>query len=87
MFGKAGDADSLIVLLGLSQNLNEDRDAAAVYVGFLLKLDENFRDVSLLVELPVRFIDIGFGMGGDIALDVYQRNVVLPLPEGPMIAT
>jgi len=79
MFGEARYADLLIILLGMSQNLDKDRNTAAVNIRLLIELDQDLGDISLVVEILVGLVDKGFGLGGDIALDVHQRNIVLSL--------
>jgi len=79
MLGKPGDTDFLIILLGMSQNLDKDRNTAAVNIRLRLKLDQDLGNISLVVEVLVGLVDKGFGLGGDIALDVHQRNIVLSL--------
>ena len=79
MFGETGNTDLLLILPGLSKDLYEYCDAAAVDVGFFFKLDENFFGRFLFVRAIVGLINIRFGMGSNVTLYVQKGNVVLSL--------
>jgi hypothetical protein len=79
MFGEARYSDLLFILLGMSQNLDKDSNTTTVNIRLLIELDQDLGDISLVVEILVGLVDKGFGLGGDIALDVHQRDIVLSL--------
>jgi len=82
MLRKSRNSNLLVVFSSLSKNLNQNCNAAAVYVGVRIKLDKDFLSWPLIIQLFISFIDMGFGMSGYIALDMQDGNVVLALYPG-----
>lgn len=77
MFRETDNPDLLVLLLSVSEDLDEHCDTAAINIGILFKLDEDFFNISLIVCLFIGSIYDGFRVGGNITLDIQPGNVVL----------
>jgi nicotinic acid phosphoribosyltransferase len=79
MIGETGNADLLIFFSGLSKNLYKNGDTAAINVRILLNSDKNFPGRTIRIHALVGIINVGFGMGGNVAQDVQKDNIVLAI--------
>ena len=69
--GDAGNSDELIVLFGLGQNLDEDRNTTAVDVDISLSFQQDIA-CTLIVGIFVRFVQERLGKARYITVDVQQ---------------
>ena len=78
MFRDPSDGCNLFIFLYLIQNLNYQRDPAAVDVGEFFNLEDDFARIQIK-SLPESLFYNGFGIGGNISPDIHDRGVTLLL--------